>query len=91
MTQVPKDLSAAERARWLAELSDALDEADRLAFSLGLAHVHSAQAVELLIRLAAARAQVQALQLGRPDDLAGDSDPKWSNPPLWPNTPPAER
>jgi hypothetical protein len=91
VNEAPKDLSAAERSRWLAELSAALEEADQLAARLGLARMHSREAMELLMRLAAARAQAQALRLGRPDDRSGDTGPKWSNPPLWPDESPEKR
>jgi hypothetical protein len=83
VNEQPKDLSAAGRARWLAELSEALDEADQLAFKLGRSCRHGEDGMELVMRLAAARAQLQSLRLSRPDD----TDPKWSNPPLWPTEP----
>ena len=85
MSRVSRDASAAERARWLAELSEVLDEAHKLASELGLAHIDGAEAMELRMRLAAARTQVRALQLGRPEDRSDEADPKWSNPPVWPS------
>lgn len=92
MNRVPKQLTAAERARWLAELSEALDEAQDLASRLGLLQMQGAEAMELCLRLAAARAQVQGLQLARQDDEdAGAVDPKWTNPPLWPDEPVGNR
>jgi hypothetical protein len=87
VNELPRDLSAVGRARWLAELSEALEQADRLASRLGLSCVQGSDAMELFIRLAAARSQMQALRLGRPDDGLEDADPKWSNPPLWPTEP----
>ena len=35
MSRVPIEMPAAERARWLAELADALDQAQRLVWALG--------------------------------------------------------
>ena len=84
MVRVPKDVSVAERARWLAELADALEDAHQVATEIGLAHLQHPDAVELRGRLAAARAQVQALRLSRPDDRSGQVDPKWGNS-VWPN------
>jgi len=44
-----------------------------------------AEAVELGARLAAARAQVQGLRLGRPENRSDEADPKWTNSPVWPS------
>lgn len=85
MSRVSRDLSAAERARWLAELSEVLDEAHKLASELGLARMDGAEAMELRMRLTAARTQVRGLQLGRPEDRSDEADPKWSIPPVWPS------
>jgi hypothetical protein len=81
VNELPKDLTAVVRARWLAELSQALDAADQVAFKIGLSSVLNSDAAELIIRLAAARVQLQSLRLSRPED----TDPQWSNPPLWPS------
>src|SRR5690349_21706286 len=35
VSRMPIEVSAAERARWLAELADALEQAERLVWSLG--------------------------------------------------------
>lgn len=91
VSRVPKELTAAERARWLAELSEALDEAQEVASRIGLLHMPGAEAMELCLRLAAARAQVQGLQLARPDEDSGAVDPEWTNPPLWPDEPGGNR
>ena len=93
MNELPRDVDvnvdvdAVCRAHWLAELSDALDEADQLASKLSIARIDGGDALELFMRLAAARAQLQALRLGRPDNGDDEDDPKWRNPPLWPNQP----
>jgi hypothetical protein len=85
VSQLPKELTTAERARWLAELSEALHEAQQLASRLGVLQIHGADAVELCLGLAGARAQVQALQFARPEESMGGVSPKSSNPPLWPD------
>lgn len=84
MTHPAKDYTAAERARWLAELSKALDEAHKLAATLGLHHSEGPEAAEFCARLAAARAQVKGLRLGRGEDASGDQSPKWTNHAIWP-------
>ena len=86
MSREPKETAAAERARWLADLSLALDETHKLASELGIPRMHSAEAAELWARLSAARAQVQGLRLGRADDETDDHDPKRRHPAIWPKS-----
>lgn len=62
---VPTEVSAAERARWLAELSDALNEAHRILTRLDLPQDHHDEACELHLRIEAARLEVQSLRLSR--------------------------
>lgn len=76
-------IGAAERARWLAELSAALEEAHRLAFELGLPDMRDHDATELCARLSAARAQVQGLQLARTEDASNEPDPNRTIPIVW--------
>ena len=64
VVRVPSQDSAA-RARWLAELADALDEARRLIKQLGAAEGRL-EAVELYARIEAVRLEVQAMRLRRP-------------------------
>lgn len=85
MSKPPRDVTVAERARWLAELSKALDDAQALASELGLPRMPNPEAVELCARLAAARAQVKGLRLARVDDAADELGPKWSTEAIWPN------
>jgi hypothetical protein len=59
MYDTPNDVSAAERARLLSELSRALKEARCSLIELG------AEALDLLIRIEAARLELQSLQLSR--------------------------
>jgi hypothetical protein len=86
VSREPKETAAAERARWLAELSLALDETHKLASELGIPQMHNAEAAELWARLSAARAQVKGLRLGRSDGEMDDHDPKWRHPAIWPKS-----
>jgi hypothetical protein len=80
-----REISAAERARWLAELSEVLKQTHELTSELGFAGMQDAEAVELCARLAAARAQVNGLQLSRSEDRSQEPDPEWRHPPAWPS------
>jgi len=66
-------MAAAQRARWLFELAQAIDEAQRVAWQLGAGSGRNAEAAELYARLEAARGEVAALR-GR--ILAGRLEPK---------------
>ena len=83
MSQVPTEVSAAERARWLAELADAIEQAQRLVWNLGMAHGRSGEALDLYARLEAARAEVQALRLSRTSERRESFDPNWSEMLPW--------
>lgn len=54
--------TAANKARWLAELADAIESAQRLAWKLGTAPHPSPEARELYSRLEAARVEVESLR-----------------------------
>lgn len=75
------DLSAAERARWLAELAEALDQAQRLIWNMADAGTTNPELMELYGRLDAARAEVQMLRFKRESPLSPDLDA------LWPDLP----
>ena len=77
LDRVPNGHSAAQRARWLAELGDALDDARRLMKQLGAAE-GQIEAVELYARIEAVRLEVQAMRLRRPP-LRQDFDPQWTD------------
>jgi hypothetical protein len=74
---------AAERARWLAELSDALDEAQRLLLRRGVSGADSRQGIALYLRIEGARFAVQSLRLRRSTGPSDVSDPKWTDPLPW--------
>lgn len=66
MCSVPTETpAAAERAQWLAELSNALNEAHQLLSGLSIRSEQRSDAVELHLRIEAARLEVQSLQLSR--------------------------
>jgi hypothetical protein len=62
--RVPIEVSSAERARWLAELAKAIDEAQKVAWRLGVQEGDDAEAKDLYERLEAARVEVDALRRG---------------------------
>ena len=66
-----------DRARWLAELSVALEQAQQLAWSLGVSEGSSAEARELYGRLEAVRIEVASLRQGQWSQMQPDSDPNW--------------
>lgn len=74
---MPIEVSAAERARWLAELADALEQAERLVWSLGDLPRNDPEMVELYGSLDAARAEVQALRSRRAATTPVDLRPNW--------------
>lgn len=57
-----KEISAAGRAQWLSELSAAIDEAQWLAWRIGVVEGRNAQALELYVQLELARAEVEAFR-----------------------------
>lgn len=67
--------AAAERARWLAQLAQAVEQAQRLACSLGVSKVSTAEVEDLYRRLEAVRIEVEALRRGSPQR---EIDPFWS-------------
>jgi hypothetical protein len=75
--------SSAERARWLSELADALDEAQKVAWRLGVSEGDSAEAKELYGRIEAAQAEVDRLRLSGSRRIREESDPDWTDIQLW--------
>ena len=74
--RVPTCISVAERARWLAELAAAVDEAQVLLWRIGVLEGDDADATELYGRLECARAEIECLRGVR--ELARESlDPQW--------------
>jgi hypothetical protein len=75
MVRVPADVAAA-RARWLAELSEALDEAQALLSRLEPAELWRIDALDLSARVEAAQAHVRMLQSAR-RIKAPEPHPEW--------------
>ena len=82
VVRVPNDDSAAQRARWLAELADALDEARQLIKRLGAAEGRI-DAVELYARIEAVRLEVQAMRLRRPAFREQNLGSEWTKDFPW--------
>jgi hypothetical protein len=57
-----KGVSGAARATWLSDLSRAIDEAQWLAWRIGVVEGRNAQALELYVQLELVRAEVEALR-----------------------------
>lgn len=72
---VPTELPAAERARWLAELSEALDRAHQALVQLRLPIESRAEAIDLFHRIEAAKLEVQSLRLSRSLNPRNEPDP----------------
>ena len=73
----PSDLSPADRARWLAELSEALDQALVLVTRFALTSDQQAEGFELYLRIEAARLEIQSLRLSRSLRPRDDPGPDW--------------
>ena len=82
MVGVPNAASAAQRARWLAELADALDEAREAVEQLASGE-HRSIATELSARIDAARSEVETLRLRRSRGGGQDFGPEWTNGVPW--------
>lgn len=79
VVRVPVYVTSAQWAGWLAELSEALDEAQRLVWRLTPIDGRNCDALDLAARIEAALAQVQSLRLARRNAGGHDSHPEWSN------------
>lgn len=77
MARVPAKFSATEHAQWLAELAEAIDEAQKLLWRLGVSEGSSPRANELYARLEAARAEVDALRRSGSKELTAEAHPDW--------------
>lgn len=77
-----------DRAQWLAELSVALDQAQQLAWTLGVSEGSSAEARELYGQLDAVRIEVESLKQGQWSQLQPGFDPNWMGLLSWRASPP---
>ena len=64
MPRVRDHLVALERSRWLADLAQAIAQAQKLAWSLGVIDGDDEEARELYARLEAVRSEVDSLRFG---------------------------
>ena len=77
------DESAAARARWLAELAEALLRAQDLSWRFGQAVGQSPEAMDLYARLESVRGEVRSLQLRPVPGGGAETDPEWMNKSPW--------
>lgn len=84
MFSVPTEVPAPDRAHWLAEVADALDQAHRLLVELDVQNDGTADALELHLRIEAARLEVQSLRLSRSVAPRPRSEPNWTSLSAWP-------
>jgi acyl-CoA reductase-like NAD-dependent aldehyde dehydrogenase len=73
----------AERARWLAEVAEALDAANELLHRLRLIEAESAIVDELYLHIEGARLEVQSLRLSRSLNARQQTRPEWSESGPW--------
>jgi hypothetical protein len=76
MYGVPIELPAVEKARWLAEVAEALVQAGDLLRSLELRSEQWEDARDLFHKIEAARVEVHALQLSRSLRPREENDPE---------------
>lgn len=62
MSASEEDAPRGARAQWLSELNRAIDEAQWLAWRIGVVEGRNAQALELYVQLEMLRAEVEALR-----------------------------
>ena len=77
------DAAASERSRWLAELAEAIRQAQRLAADVSFPEHISSQAGELVARLESVRIEVDALRRCYWAPRATGIDPMRTNPFPW--------
>ncbi|HEY7006061.1 MAG TPA: hypothetical protein VH392_06200 [Sphingomicrobium sp.] len=82
MYRVSNEDAAARRARWLAELASALDDARQLVKQLG-AGEDRIEAIELYARIEAVRLEVQAIRIRRSSGDRENVDPEWTKDIPW--------
>lgn len=81
MTGVPTDVAATQRSRWLAEISDALAEAQDLVWQLAMTGSRDVDALDLSARIESARAEAQSMRINRAARDAVQMDPEWISSP----------
>ncbi len=79
MDQESNEATATERARWLAELAIAIDQAQKLAWRLGVSEGNDPEAKTLYARLETVRGEVESLRRGSWAGELRELDPLWMN------------
>lgn len=77
MRRLENDPSATDRAKWLADLAGAIDDAQRVAWRLGVLEGNNPEATALYFRLESARLEVEALRRHRWPNEAVEFSPIW--------------
>ena len=77
------ETTADERARWLTELAESLEQAQKLAWRMGLLDGNSVEAMELYGRLEAARLEAQSLRFGQFGAAQREYGPNWVDLTPW--------
>lgn len=77
MDRESNEATATERARWLAELAIAIDQAQRVAWRLGVSEGDDPDAKALYARLESVRTEVETLRRGGWAGEHQELDPFW--------------
>jgi hypothetical protein len=75
--RAPDQVEALERARWLAELAQAIAQAQKLARRMGVAEGDNEEARDLYARLEAVRNEVDALRFDGWSSVRREIDTVW--------------
>jgi hypothetical protein len=81
--RLPTHASGTQRARWLAELAQVLDEAQALVSGLAEIQGPRVETLDLSARLEAARAEVQSLRRSRTRPTPSHTSVDWSSEAPW--------
>lgn len=77
MDQQSNEATATERARWLAELATAIEQAQRVAWRLGVSEGDDPEAKDLYAQLESVRSEVDSLRRGGWAGEHQELDPFW--------------
>lgn len=83
MCSVPTEVPAADRARWLAEIAEALNAAHELLYHFPVTEAEQGLANELHLRIQGARLEVQSLRLSRALNARQETRPEWIESGPW--------
>ena len=76
---MPFDFSPNEEARWLAKLAEAIAQAQKVVWRIGVSEGDSAEAKDLYCRLEAVRAEVEGLRRGPTPAPKRETRSYWSH------------